>query len=393
MEPNVYRISELAKLVGISRTALLYYEKLNLISGKRLENGYRAYNDRDVQQIRLIQQLQNGGLTLAECKSCLESKLDKSILSARFVELENEIKRKQRSLALLSSLLGLESSKSWHETLSKIAPDAHVDWLKTQGYDEKQALRIKWLSKDMNEHDKYMKDFMRVFETLESWGPTCTNDTIKAFNLLKTSPKTILEVGCGNGNSTLTLANLSNAKIIATDNEQTALDRLNEKVASQNLADKISTQCISMTELDFSPQKFDVIWAETSIYIMGVKKALEQWKTLLNKHGVIVFSDLVWLTDEPSIASLKHWKSDYPDMQNVDCRISQIEQSGYKLEHTFSISEEAWKSYYEPLEERLKDLTPIMKDSQALSDMQNEVNLYKEHLGEFGYQFFITQKL
>ena len=40
----MYRISELALLVGLSRTALLYYEKLNLINGKRQENGYRVYS-------------------------------------------------------------------------------------------------------------------------------------------------------------------------------------------------------------------------------------------------------------------------------------------------------------------------------------------------------------
>ena len=163
MEFYVYRISELASLVGLSRTALLYYEKLNLIAGKRLENGYRVYSDRDVQQVRLIQQLQAGGLTLAECKSCLESRLDKAVLRLRYDQLESEIKQKEQALSLLSSLLGDKSSKPWHETLSEIAPDAHIDWLKVQGFDEKQALRVKWLSKDMNEHDKYMQDFMSVF--------------------------------------------------------------------------------------------------------------------------------------------------------------------------------------------------------------------------------------
>ncbi|QFT13271.1 Mercuric resistance operon regulatory protein (plasmid) [Vibrio sp. THAF190c] len=64
----MYQISELAKKVGLSRTALLYYEKQNLISGRRLENGYRVYSDKDVQRVRLIQQLQAGGLTLQECK-------------------------------------------------------------------------------------------------------------------------------------------------------------------------------------------------------------------------------------------------------------------------------------------------------------------------------------
>lgn len=91
----MYRISELASLVGLSRTALLYYEKLNLINGKRLENGYRVYSDRDVQQIRLIQQLQSGGLTLAECKSCIESKLDKSVLHCDMTSLKMRLSKRK----------------------------------------------------------------------------------------------------------------------------------------------------------------------------------------------------------------------------------------------------------------------------------------------------------
>lgn len=62
------------------------------------------------------------------------------------------------------------------------------------------------------------------------------------------------------------------------------------------------------------------------------------------------------------------------------------------LEHTFTVSEQAWKDYYEPLQVRLHELAPVMKNSKAVSDIQNEVNLYKSHLGEFGYQFFIAKK-
>lgn len=393
MEFYVYQISELASLVGLSRTALLYYEKLNLISGKRLDNGYRVYEERDVQKIRLVQQLQRGGLSLAECKFCLESKLDKSVLRLRYKELENEIKQKEKSLALLSSLLGDKTSKPWHETLSEIAPDAHIDWLKVQGFDEKQALRIKWLSKDMNEHDKYMQDFMSVFETLEFWGPNSVEDTTKAFKLLTCNPSRILEVGCGKGNSTILLAKLSDAEVIATDNEQKALDELEDKIKQHNLNDKISTKCISMTELSFKNDKFDVVWAEASAYIMGIEKALSSWKPLLKDNGTLVFSDLVWLTDNPSKDSIAHWRSDYPDIQTIETRKSQIKKLGYELKQTFTVSEQAWKSYYEPLQDRLNEVAPTMKNSQAVTDIQNEVNLYKSRLGEFGYQFFIAKKL
>lgn len=389
----MYRISELAALVGLSRTALLYYEKLNLINGRRLENGYRVYSDRDVQQIRLIQQLQNGGLTLAECKSCLESKLDKSVLRLRYKELEKEVEQKEKSLALLSSLLGNKTSKPWHETLSEIAPDAHIDWLKVQGFDEKQALRIKWLSKDMNEHDKYMRDFMEVFETLESWGPNSEEDTTRAFKLLNRSPKRILEIGCGKGNSTIVIANLSNAEIVSTDNENSALDKLEDKIRLHSLNNRITTECISMTELNFGTDKFDVIWAEASAYVMGIENALSKWKPLLKEGGVLVFSDLVWLTDKPSKESIDHWKSDYSDIQTVETRKSQIGKAGYELEQTFTVSEQAWKDYYEPLQERLHEVAHAMKGSQAINDIQNEVDLYKSRLGEFGYQFFICKRL
>ncbi|WP_462173044.1 MerR family transcriptional regulator [Pseudoalteromonas xiamenensis] len=253
----MYRISELAELVGLSRTALLYYEKLELIVAKRRANGYRVYNDEDVQTVRLIQQLQNGGLTLAECKACLKSKLDKEVLNTRYTALKNDIEQKQRSLDLLAGLLGKSESKSWHTTLAQIAPDAHLNWLKVQGYDEKQALRIRWLSKDMNEHEKYMHDFFSIFESIENWGPGSEDDTRKAFNSLGFKPQRILEIGCGNGNSTLRLAKFSDAHIVAIDNEQSALDRLSAKIALLSLDARISTHCMSMTDLEFADVRFD----------------------------------------------------------------------------------------------------------------------------------------
>jgi len=377
----MYRISELAKLVGISRTALLYYERRNLLFSKRLENGYRVYDDRDVQQIRLIQQLQNGGLTLTECKSCLDSKLDLSVLSSRHAALKSEIKEKQQSLTLIEGLLGMTSSTSWHETLAVTAPDAYLDWLKLQGYDEKQALRIKWLSKDMNEHEQYMQDFLSIFEALDSWGPNSEADTTKAFSLLKHVPKRILEIGCGNGNSTMVLASLSNAQIIAIDNEQSALTRLDAKITQNSLSERVSTDCKSMTELDYDNESFDLIWAEASIYIMGVQTALVKWKRLLKDGGMLVFSDLVWLMDSADRELNDFWKHEYPDMQKVETRLVQIKKAGYEVEHSFTVSQQAWHDYYEPLQNKLYELKDSMKDSKAFVDIQREVNLYKKHLG------------
>lgn len=43
-------ISELAKSLGLSRSTLLYYEKLGLLKGRRQQNGYRVLSDADMGQ-------------------------------------------------------------------------------------------------------------------------------------------------------------------------------------------------------------------------------------------------------------------------------------------------------------------------------------------------------
>ncbi|WP_028117215.1 methyltransferase domain-containing protein [Ferrimonas senticii] len=388
----MYSISQLASLTGLSRTALLYYEKLGLIQGARLNNGYRSYHNRDLQRVRLIQQLQAGGLTLKECKQCLEAKLDRQLLSQRLAELEQQIATKQQAKALLQGLLGERDLQQFHQQLDAIAPEAHLQWLQTQGFDEKAALHLKWLSKDMNQHDQYMADFMHVFSTLECWGPGDKAATLQALSKVPHEPKQLLEIGCGKGLATLALAEATQAQLTALDNEQSALDALAVRFDEQQLAGRLNTVCASMTELPFAANSFDLIWSEGSAYIMGVEAALQQWQPLLQQDGVLVLSDLVWLVDSPAQAAKAFWSNDYPAMTTVAERLTQIEQAGYQLLDTFTLSRQAWDNYSVPLTARVAELQGCMPDSQAIKDIKHELQIYADHLGEFGYQMFVMQK-
>lgn len=386
-----YKISELAALTGLTRTTVLYYEKLNLIKGRRQSNGYRWYNDKDLQRVRLLQQLQAGGLTLNECKICLDGKMDKHLLSNRLKQLDKDIEQKQRARELLNALLGKRPLRYWHDLINRFAPDAHLEWLKLQGFNEKNALHLKWLSKDMNEHDNYMLDFMEVFKTLERWGPGDESDSINALNCLTTTPLNIIDIGCGKGFSTLLLAEKTNAKIIAVDNEASALEHISKKLKQLKLEQRITTSCASMTDLPFNEKSFDLIWSEGAAYIMGVENALKQWQPLLKANGYLVFSDLVWQTESPSEEVIEFWKNEYSDMQTVSTRLEQIKAQGYRLIEHFSLSEKAWKNYYLPLKDRVKQLTPLLPNSSALMDLNKEIALYENHLNEFGYQMFVLQ--
>ena len=388
----MYLIAELAECVGLSRSTLLYYEKQGLIAGKRQANGYRIYSEKDAQRLRLIQKLQAGGLTLKECKACLNSRVDRSLLLNRLQQLDEDIARKQQSRQLLAAMLGEGELKAWHQSLDEVAPDAHLEWLMNQGFTEKEALRLKWLSKDMNTHEHYMNDFMRVFETLDRWGPGSEQDTLKALEKVPFKPARILEIGCGKGIATTLLAAHTTAHITALDNDEPALARLVERARESGVADRIETVCASMTDLSFEEGSFDLIWAEGCAYIMGVTSAFEQWRRLLGPKGVLVLSDLVWLNEAPSHEALTFWEQGYPDATTVAQRIEQASEAGYSVIDSFTLSDVAWQSYIEPLKVRVDELKSALPDSAALRDIETELNIYRHHLGEFGYQMFVLQR-
>ncbi|WP_129843649.1 MerR family transcriptional regulator [Streptomyces sp. RFCAC02] len=70
------RIGELAERTGTPRRLLRYYEEQRLISAARLPNGYRDYDERNVDRVRQIRGLLDAGLPtriIRQILPCLDS--------------------------------------------------------------------------------------------------------------------------------------------------------------------------------------------------------------------------------------------------------------------------------------------------------------------------------
>ncbi|MFF2059997.1 MerR family transcriptional regulator [Rhodococcus qingshengii] len=68
------RIGELAKKTGIAPRMLRYYEEQGLISPRRLDNGYRVYDDYLIDRVRKIRGLIDSGIPtriVADILPCL----------------------------------------------------------------------------------------------------------------------------------------------------------------------------------------------------------------------------------------------------------------------------------------------------------------------------------
>ena len=69
---NFFTISDFAKLMGISRQTLIYYDRIGLFKPiKTLKNGYRLYSQSQINIINLILMLSEMGVPLKEIKSII----------------------------------------------------------------------------------------------------------------------------------------------------------------------------------------------------------------------------------------------------------------------------------------------------------------------------------
>jgi SAM-dependent methyltransferase len=148
-----------------------------------------------------------------------------------------------------------------------------------------------------------------------------------------------------------------------------------------------------MAAMDVPPASFDLIWCEGAAYLLGVPRALRQWRPLLRPGGRIALTEAVWLAPNPSAAARANFQ-DYPAMTDVAGTRAHFREAGYELLGDFVLPADAWWNYYAPLEARVANLQDVMAgdpDSLAVwREVRDEIDCYRRHGDDFGYAFFVA---
>ncbi|MFQ9966752.1 MAG: MerR family transcriptional regulator [Peptoniphilus sp.] len=125
--------SEVEKITGLTRKAILYYEDKGLIRPHKGENNYRTYSQEDLDRLLQISIYRKLGLSLLEIKNILSTKEKElaSILRERQYRLELEENKKNLLEKLIKSqdfeeiakdLEALEKEETIYERLARIFP-------------------------------------------------------------------------------------------------------------------------------------------------------------------------------------------------------------------------------------------------------------------------------
>jgi ubiquinone/menaquinone biosynthesis C-methylase UbiE len=238
-----------------------------------------------------------------------------------------------------------------------------------------------------------------MHEGLPRQGPGSTACTKKMYSLIPQLPENpvILDIGCGSGMQTIDLAlACPKARITAVDIHPPFLRGVKERAKTAGVSYRIRTVQASMDNLPFLPSSFDLIWAEGSIFILGAGHGITSWKKFLKPDGFLGFTEATWFTTTPSENVRSFWQENYPDIKTVDEIKTLAIQAGYTCIADFSLPVSAWwDDYYTPLLARLPALEHQYRGNAEaetiISLTRQEIDLYKEHSAEYGYQFFLLK--
>jgi serine/threonine-protein kinase HipA len=206
----------------------------------------------------------------------------------------------------------------------------------------------------------------------------------------------VLDVGCGPGKQTLVLARELDVPILAIDFHEPFLEQVRQRARAAGLDHLITARRAGMEALEFPPGSLDLIWAEGSIYIIGFATGLSLWRPLLRDGGLVVASELTWLSDDPPAEARAFWQEGYPHMTDVASNIRNAAAVGFKVFDHFVLPQQAWwDEYLTPLSERAEILAAETRDPELLAviaEQNQETDICRRFGEHFGYVFYLMRK-
>ena len=207
----------------------------------------------------------------------------------------------------------------------------------------------------------------------------------------------IADIGCGTGASSLPLAEDLAAEVTATDLLPAFLEELRQRAQARGLADRIRTLACSMTELPFADNEFDVLWAEGSVYNMGFENGVRAWRRFLKPEGMLVLSEITWLSDAVPAEIRAFWEKEYPEIATASVKMAALERHGYSPVAYFALPENCWReNYYYPLKARFAAFLAEQGHSDMARELvvmeEREMTLYEKFHQFYGYGMYIARK-
>jgi ubiquinone/menaquinone biosynthesis C-methylase UbiE len=181
----------------------------------------------------------------------------------------------------------------------------------------------------------------------------------------------MLDMGCGSGVPTIVLANHFNGKVFAVDSDIRGLTQLRRKITRMKLTSKITICRKSVFDMEFGPDRFDLVIAEGLLNVIGFENGLKLADQVLKNHGYLI------LHDEAGESGAK---------QEILTRYH------YQIIQRFTLDEQVWwDDFYSHLNSSIEACDAPHKQELFKNDLA-EIMLYHEKPELFRSVYYVLRK-
>ena len=153
-----------------------------------------------------------------------------------------------------------------------------------------------------------------------------------------------------------------------------------------------------MEDLPFPDGSCDVIWSEGAIYNMGFEAGVRAWRPLLRQRGLLVVSEITWLTSTRPRELEDYWQAAYPQIATASTKLGVLEDNGFSPVAWFALPTHCWlDNYYKPLLDEFDAFLDAHCNSEAAARLvqaeREEIALYQRYQAFYSYGMYIARRV
>ncbi|MDT8308490.1 MAG: class I SAM-dependent methyltransferase [Bacteroidales bacterium] len=238
------------------------------------------------------------------------------------------------------------------------------------------------------------------FSVLERQCPGSPEVTIKALSFIDnlTDSSCIVDLGCGTGGQTMTLAKHAPGHTTGIDLFPHFIDLFNKNAKKLGLHNKVKGITGSMESIPFKQETIDLIWSEGAIYNIGFERGIKEWWNYLKNGGYIAVTEATWFTDRRPDEITSFWMDAYPEIDTIPKKVALLQKAGYIPVASFILPENCWTEHFYTPQVAAQDIfITRYKENEMVAELvayqRHEAALYEKYKAYYGYVFFIGKKV
>ncbi len=184
------------------------------------------------------------------------------------------------------------------------------------------------MKQNIYDNDIFFNSYISMRKTGVTYNDFVEQPAIKS-TISILNGKTVLDLGCGNGQFSKYCVDNGALKVTAVDISKNMI----ELAKKENNHDKIEYVCTPIEDLEVKNQKFDIIISSLMVhYIEDYTRLIEKIVSLLNTNGEFIFS-----TEHPIVTARKemnNWIID-EDRNKLHWGLDNYQEEGKREEHWY----------------------------------------------------------